>query len=112
MPSFTWSLLRLDPFGRIAGAAAPHDLLYVNCGRVRGRDGRFMFISEQEADEMFYRRAITCDLNWLQARLVRRAVIWFGDYDYKQISPCAQWNRQWLTRYNEYDSIAIQLQVA
>lgn len=100
MPWWTWSLMRLDPFERITGAAAPHDLLYVNLGRVRAKDGSWLYYSEPEADEMFYRRAITCDLNWLQARLVRRAVIWFGDYDFKHKSNCYKWNVEWLERYN------------
>jgi len=101
MPAWTWSLLRLDPFGRICAAALPHDLLYVNCGNVRGRDGTWLQIPENEADEMFYERCKDgCDMNWLQSRLVRRAVVWFGDYDTYHKSKSAEWNRQWLWAYN------------
>lgn len=101
MPSWTWSLLRLDPFGRICAAALPHDLLYVNCGRVQGPDGTWMLYTERQADEMFYERCKAgCDMNWLQSRLVRRAVIWFGDYDTYGKSKAALWNKEWLEEYN------------
>ena len=101
MPTFTWSLLCLDPFGRICAAALPHDLLYVNCGRVRGHDGTWLCYTEREADEMFADRCVDSDLNWIQMRLIRRAVIMFGDYDTYGKSKGAEWNRDWLLSYNK-----------
>ena len=100
MPAITWSLLRLDPFGRIVAAAAPHDLLYVNNGRVLGKDGSWLHYTERQADDMFGERCKDCDMNWLQYRLVRRAVILFGDYDTFHKSQCYKWNELWLRFYN------------
>lgn len=101
MPTWTWSLLGLDPFGRICAAALPHDLMYVNCGRIMGKDGHWMYYTEKQADDMFGERCSLCDMNWLQYRLVRRAVILFGDYDTYGKSKSAQWNKDWLIKYNK-----------
>ena len=103
MPTWTWSLMQLEPFGRIGAAALPHDLLYVTLGIVWGKDGKHLHYTEAEADEMFYHRAEQCDLNWLQARLVRRAVILFGDYDHKMKSRSYHWNREWIKKYIQGD---------
>lgn len=102
MPSWTWSLLGLDPFGRICAAALPHDLLYVNCGRVLGPDGAWMYYTERQADDMFGERCSLCEMSWLQYRLVRRAVILFGDYDTYHKSKSATWNKEWLKAYNQF----------
>jgi len=103
MPTWTWSLMQLEPFGRICAAALPHDLLYVTLGVVWGKDGNHLRYTEIQADEMFYERAKQCDLNWLQARLVRRAVILFGDYDLDRTSCVYQWNKDWLLSYTQGD---------
>lgn len=100
MPWWSWSALRLDPFGRISGSAAPHDLLYVNLGRVRGKHGEWLFYSEDEADHMFHVRTKDCGLNGFQRVAVHGAVRLFGHYDHKQKSNCAIWNREWLVAYN------------
>lgn len=100
MPTWSWSLLRLDPFGRISGAALPHDLLYVNCGSVRGHDGTWLQYTEEEADDMFGERCSQCEMNWVQYRLLRRAVVLFGNYDKHQTSKSARWNHSWLWAYN------------
>jgi len=100
IPRFCWTIIGVEPFGRIVGAAILHDLCYCNLGNVRLKDGTWVTISEREADETFYERAKQCELNWLQSRLVRRAVIWFGDYDVKGKSKVTKWNQDWLKRYN------------
>lgn len=101
MPTWTWSIMCLDPFGRIGAAALPHDLLYVNLGVVRGKNGEILQYLESAADEMFYERTKYCQMNWLQSRLVRRAVIWFGDYDTYHKSKSFYWNEKWLEQYNK-----------
>lgn len=109
IPWWAWSLIRLDPFGRISGPACGHDFLYVTCGRVLGKDGRPLFYTEDEADEYFYHRcqAENVEMNWLQERLVRRAVFLFGDYDYKKESNVYIWNSLMIESYLERYRAAI-----
>lgn len=103
IPWWAWSIIRLDPFGSIVGPACGHDFLYVTCGKVIGKDGYPQVWSEKAADEYFYKRcqATNVEMSWLQERLVRRAVIWFGDYDVDKTSNVYHWNKHWLEIYLE-----------
>ena len=101
LPTFTWSLLCLEPQGRILAAALPHDLLYVTLGNVRSKDGSWVHYDKKDADRMFYERSQKCGLNWIQSRLVWRAVYWFGHYDIDHHSQTYLWNKEWLKEYEQ-----------
>ena len=103
IPWFVWSLIRLSPFDTIVGPACGHDFLYVTCGRVLGWDGRPLYYTEKQSDEYFYRRcqATNVEMSWLQERAVRRAVIWFGDYDVDKRSDVYNWNTKMIEDYLE-----------
>ena len=102
MPWWVWSAIRLSPFDTIVGPACGHDLLYVQCGRVRLKDGSWVTVTKAQADDYFYGRCMAenVEMSWLQERLVRRAVKVFGRYDKKRKSNCYKWNVNWLNEYN------------